>query len=456
MTPPNNKEIERLVLGAMLVDEESLILCMDYLTDTSFYNPFHKLMFITIKTLFDSGKPVDFMILTDELKLEDTHKIMYISETAGQVGATANIRNHCDILIDLSLQRAALVLSQEILKSIESQAVKGTDLLVNIDSQIAKLLEGKRRDYQKIGSELMDVLDWIQKIGDSNNRLIGINTGYNKLNYLTGGFQGGDLITLAAPTGHGKTSLGLEFAFTASREQIPVGIFSMEMTVKQLGIRALQNISRTDLNVIYQRKLNSNEWEAIQEACTLIHKMNIHISDEGGINISEIKSRTKRMIRESGIKLLIVDYIQLINTKASGIEESIRNITTELKSLAMNENIPVIGISQYHRQAGEKFRRPMLRDLKGSAAIEQNSDIVLMLHNHFDRGNEIKSSDKIEEKTKKIYSENIAGYDDMEETMKQTIRELIIRKNRRGNEGVVFLMFQKEFTRFRDISVIQD
>lgn len=448
---PHSKESEMIVLGSMLTSINSLNIAADGLDENDFYFTEHKIIFQTLKTFYRTDKPADVHLLSEELKRQDKLKaiggISYITTLAQFAGTSAFIEEYIALVRDKSILRRMIHASQDI----ERQALNNPeDVHVLLDDAQAKfftisqtansnagvlikdlLLGTKSTAQEPFLKELQSRQEEFQKKGPNELAITGIPTQFVDLDKMINGLGDSNLMILAARPAMGKTAFALNIAENvAFKTGLPVGIFSLEMTAEQLLHRMICSQAEVESDKIRTGSLNGIEYQRIVAAVNSMMNTTVVIDDQPGLKITDLRARARRMKESHNIRLLIVDYLQLLS--GSGLLRSVENrqneiseISRMLKTLARELNIPIICLSQLSRKVEERQgHRPMMSDLRESGSIEQDSDIVMFL----------------------LRREYYDPYD------KPGLAELIVAKNRHGAVGSVNMTYRKELAQFANYS----
>lgn len=422
---PQNIEAEKSVLGGLLIDKESLYKVSPILRPEYFYNDNHKEIYEAITDLYDKRLPVDLITLPSQLKkrktLDRVGGVGYLSELANFVPTAANIEHYAALIKEEAVKRELISVGGEISQSAFQSDAKAEDLLDKAESRLFRInQESLKEDYVSLKKVLEISFDRLDELHKTAGSLRGVPTGLKSLDNKLSGLQQSNMIVLAARPSVGKTSLALNIAqYAAVNKKTPVGIFSLETSKEQLADRFLASQADIDAWKIATGNLSPNDFKAIGEAMGELAEAPILIDDTPGISISEMRTKARRMQLEHGIKLLIVDYLQLCrgrNNPESRVQE-VSEISQSIKNIARELNIPVLALSQLSRAIearGEK--KPQLSDLRESGSIEQDADVVMFLYRPDD---EDRSS-----------------------------INLLIAKHRNGPTGEINLYFKGERTRF--------
>ena len=427
--PPQARDIERAIIGAMLIDRECIGLVTEHITEQDFYAPANAAIFAMLVELDTKGIPTDQLTVSEELRKIDKLDMIggertlsgLISETA----SSANVIYHCRAVKDKYIKRRIITSCNAIIGDAYEGKKDGDELLFSMERLISEVGGGviKDDDYSAIGDNLVELLAEISKNNTEGHRFPGIDTGMPKLNGYLGGFQKGRVTIIAGKTSEGKSALALEFAITAAQHGHPVGIISLEMTTAEIRVRTLQNQSLFSLNEGYSRKIEAEEMRLLSDGANRMYTLPLYVSDKGGLTITELLSRTKRMCKEKNIEMLIVDYLQLVVGRGTSREQEVANVSRNLKALALQLDISVIALSQFSRAADRRDGSPELSDLRESGAIEQDADTVLMVYSRH----------------KSIEDEDYHDYSQGD--LNKNIRELFIKKNRGGATNKKILLY---------------
>jgi replicative DNA helicase len=438
--PPQARDLEEAVIGALLIDKEALSEVIDILKPEVFYVDAHGIIFRAINQLFETSKPIDILTVAHQLRsngeLEMIGGAYYLSELTNKVASSANIEYHSRIVIQKYIQRKLIEISNTIIKDAYEDTTDVLELLDKAEKNIFSVAEQNlKRGSLNMEDLLADTLREIDLIRNKPNSLTGVPSGFTNLDSMTSGWQKSDLIIIAARPAMGKTAFVLNMARTAAVDHgIPVAIFSLEMNATQLVKRIISSEVEISAEKIHHGKLNDQEWSVLSQRVEKLAKAPIFINDTAGLNIFEFRAQCRRLKSAHDIQLVMIDYLQLMSGSADGKgstrEQEISTISRSLKSIAKELNIPVIALSQLSRavesRTGEK--RPQLSDLRESGAIEQDADMVLALYRPEYYGLEETSSGET--------TKNLA--------------EILILKHRHGSTGTVQLSFLSEFTKFKD------
>ena len=441
---PQNIDIERAVLGAMLIDPSDAISCaiQNKTHEGHFFLPEHGIIFKALVYMYNNSIPIDQLTVSEMLK---KYKSLVARNWEIEVGglisdtiSAANIKYHLGILADLYNTRKLISLATSIINQAEA-GISSFDILEGIEKNIVAIQDEKPSDNIVHISDLCDtILADIKRLSDLDGATSGVDTGYKYLNLLLGGFQKGTLNVLAARPSQGKSALGQGFARAAGKMGVPTLVFSLEMSNSQLMQRFLSQESGVNMSVLKHRALTIGEWRALSMANGILHNLPVHLTNIGVLSIWQLSAIAKQYKRDKKIGLIIVDYIQLMtgDTK-NGREREIASISGGLKNLAMTLDIPIVALAQLNRKVEEIKRRPKLSDLRESGAIENDADVVMMLHNP-----ELESFDK----------DGYERYDFQPDVPVEAMRELIVEKHRDGETGTIYLGMDKKTVQFKNVT----
>lgn len=441
--PPQALELEEAVLGAMLIDKKGVDEVIDILQPDVFYKTAHQYIFEAIFTLFQDSQPIDLLTVSSELRkkgrLEATGGEFYLIQLSQSVASSAHIEFHARIILQKFIQRSLIRISNEIIESAYKESTDVFDLLDEAESKLYDVTQGNiKRSSESAQSLVLEAKRKIEEISKQDG-LSGVSTGFEKLDKITSGWQPSDLIIIAARPGMGKTALTLSMARNiAVTKQIPVAFFSLEMSSVQLITRLISAETGLSSEKLRTGKLADHEWQQLNVKVTDLEKAPLYIDDTPSLSIFDLRAKARRLSSQYGIKLIIIDYLQLMvgitSFKGGNREQEISTISRNLKSLAKELDIPVIALSQLSRAVETRggVKRPMLADLRESGAIEQDADIVTFIYRPEYYG--------------------IEEWDDEERSPSQGQAELIIAKHRNGALDNVRLKFIGHLGKFEDLN----
>jgi replicative DNA helicase len=406
--PPQALDVEEAVLGAMLVEPSTIDESMEELTPSCFYDPQHRMIFEAMSELVNEHVSIDLVTVSEKLRTKGNLEVVggpvVLARLSQNIGAAAHIEYYIKILKQKTIQRDLITASYEILKQSYDESTNVDDLIDNAQSKVfAAIQNNVKRDVQDIGSIINSVLDNLQELQQQTG-LSGVPSGFHSVDRVTQGWQKSDLIILAARPSVGKTAFALNIARNAAVEaNMPVAVFSLEMSADQLGKRLITTESGLSGEKIKGGvKLESYEWVQLEDTLKRLSKAPLYIDDTPGIPIMEFRTKAKRLVKQKGVRLIVVDYLQLMQGPAElrGLrEQEVAAISRTLKATAKELNIPIIALSQLSRNAVQRTGgtgKPQLSDLRESGSIEQDADMVIFIH----RPDFVGMSDNPEDKEK--------------------------------------------------------
>ena len=439
---PQALDIERVVLGALMIDKDAFSMVSEILRSETFYEPRNQKIYHAIQSLSMDEKPVDIMTVTDQLKregsLEEVGGPAYIVELSSHVASSAHIEYHAHILAQKFLARQLISFASVIETKAFDETVDVDELMQEAEGSLFELSQrNMKQDYTQIDPVIRQAQDILMKASANKGELTGIPTGYVKLDDMTSGWQASDLVIIAGRPAMGKTSFALSLARNIAIDQkIPVAFFSLEMSNVQLVNRLISNVCEISGKTILNGQLSDEEWERFDRNVRKMEGAPFYIDDTPGLSIFELRTKARRLVREKDVKLIMIDYLQLMNANGMRFgsrQEEVSNISRSLKGLAKELNIPILALSQLNRtvenREGIDGKRPQLSDLRESGAIEQDADMVCFVHRP-------------------------EYYRIMEDEHGNDMRgkaQILIAKHRKGATGDVLLKFRGEFTRFENI-----
>lgn len=428
--PPQNIEAEQAVLGAIFLDPSSLTLASELLIPDDFYRAAHQKIYNAMLELSDKGEPVDLVTVTSELAdanlLEEVGGVSYLSDLANSAPTAANIEYYGKIVEEKSILRRLIRTATTIAQDGYSREDEVEVLLNEAEKTIMEVAQRKNAGaFQNIKDVLVQTYDNIETLHDRKGDITGIPTGFIELDKMTAGFQRNDLIIVAARPSVGKTAFALNIAQNvATKTDENVAIFSLEMGADQLVMRMLCAEGNIDAQRLRTGSLTPEDWGKLTMAMGSLSNSGIYIDDTPGIRVGDIRAKCRRLKQESGLGMVLIDYLQLIqgNGRTDNRQQEVSEISRSLKELARELKVPVIALSQLSRGVEQRQdKRPMMSDIRESGSIEQDADIVAFLYrdDYYDKESENKN-----------------------------IIEIIIAKQRNGPVGTVSLAFVKEYNKF--------
>ena len=437
--PPQALDVEEAVIGALLIEPGCVDEAMEELSPSCFYSDRHRMIFEAMVSLVNEHSPIDLITVSQKLKstgnLEVVGGPVALAQLSQKIGAAAHIEVYIKILKQKSIQRELITASYDILKNSYDDATNVDDLIDMAQTKIfAAIQNNVKKDVQEIGSVINQAIQDIENLQDTTG-LSGVPSGFPSLDKVTLGWQASDLIILAARPSVGKPAFVLNIARHAAVDHhMPVAFFSLEMPAIQLAKRMM--VTETGLNadkIKGGQKLEPYEWKQLEEKIKDLAKAPLYIDDTPSLPVMEFRSKVKRLVKQKGVRLVIVDYLQLMQGPAElrGMrEQEVAAISRTLKATAKEMNVPIIALSQLSRQAVQRTgsnNRPQLSDLRESGSIEQDADMVLFIHRY-----------------------DYQGLSDNPEDVGKT--SLIIAKHRNGEIGEIDMMFRASEVRFVDMS----
>ena len=427
---PNNLEAEQSVIGSMIMDRDAIVMASELLIREDFYHQQYGVLFESMVELYNEEQPVDVITLQNRLREKDVpaelSSLEFVGELVTSVPTSANIKYYAGIVKEKSMLRRLIKVNEEI----ASQCYLGRESLENImadtEKKIFDLLQNNSgSDYVPIKQVVINALEKIEQASRTKGNVTGIATGFVDLDYRMSGLQPSDLVLIAARPSMGKTAFVLNIAqYVAFHSNLCTAIFSLEMSKEQLVNRLFSLESRVDAQLLRSGNLADADWEKLIEGAGVIGRSQLIIDDTPGISISELRSKCRKYKLEHDLKLIIIDYLQLMSGsgRTDSRQQEISDISRALKGLARELNVPVIALSQLSRQVEQRpDHRPMLSDLRESGAIEQDADVVMF-----------------------IYRDDYYNKD----TPDKNIAEIIIAKQRNGPIGTVNLVWLPQYTKF--------
>lgn len=439
---PQDKDVEEAVLGALMLEKDAYTTVCDILKPASFYEPKHQRIYEAIQSLGVSQQPIDMLTVVEQLRrngtLEEIGGPVVIAELTSRVASGANVEFHARIVAQKYLARELISFAA----AIEGQAFdESNDIDDLLQEAEGKLFEISQRNVKKEVTQIDPVIgqaiEQIQVAANRTSGLSGLESGYHELDKLTSGWQNSDLIIIAARPAMGKTAFVLSMAKNmAVNYNIPVAIFSLEMSNLQLVNRLISNVCELESQKIKSGQLSDIEWDQLMSRVKHLYSAPLYIDDTPSLSILELRTKARRLVREHQIKFIIIDYLQLMNAagmKFGSREQEVSMISRSLKQLAKELNIPIVALSQLNRSVesrqGGDGKRPQLSDLRESGAIEQDADIVCFIHRpeYYTRSDQDANGNDI-----------------------RGLAEFIVAKHRSGSVDDVKLRFKARFARFEN------
>lgn len=438
---PQDKELEEAVLGALMLEKDAYPVVCDLLTPDSFYDTSNQKIYEAINKLGIMQQPIDMLTVTQQLRadgtLDEVGGPLRISELTANVASAAHIEFHARIIAQKYLARKLITFCSHIQEKAFDESYDVDDLLQEAEGQLFEISQGNlKKDFTQIDPVINTAIEQIEAAAKRESGLSGIASGFHKLDKLTSGWQNSDLIIIAARPAMGKTAFVLSMAKNMAVDyNTPVAIFSLEMSNLQLVNRLISNVCEIESEKIKSGRLTQPEWEQLNSRVRKLYSAPLYVDDTPSLSIFELRTKARRLVREHDVRIIIIDYLQLMN--ASGMkfgsrEQEVSMISRNLKQLAKELNIPIIALSQLSRKVEDRNdnnKRPQLSDLRESGAIEQDADIVCFIHRpeYYTRSSEDASGKSI-----------------------KGLAEFMVAKHRSGSVDDVDLRFIAKFARFQN------
>lgn len=439
---PQAPEIEKAVLGALMIDKDAYLEVNSLLVPESFYEPRNQMVYEAIQQLSQDESPVDMLTVTDMLgkmgKLEEVGGPGYIADLSSRVATSANIEYHANVVAEKFLSRQMIQYVNVIGKKAFDETNDIKDVVQEAESSLFELSQKNMKKDYSVLAPVVDKAMEIVKIAHSNKGgITGISTGYYKLDEMTCGWQNSDLVIIAGRPAMGKTAFALSLAKNIAADQrIPLAFFSLEMSDVQLANRLMSNACMIEGHKLLSGQLDRGDWLRLDKKLDKLKEAPLYIDDTEGLSIMELRTKARRLVREKGVRLIMIDYLQLMTAsgmKFNSRQEEVSVISRSLKGLAKELNIPILALSQLNRgvesRVGAEGKRPQLSDLRESGAIEQDADMVIFLH-------------------RPEYYHILMSEDGSIDY--QGKAEVVISKHRKGATGIIMMNFKGEYTRFEN------
>ena len=437
--PPHSIEAEQSVLGGLLLDNESWEKTADFLVEHDFYRRDHQLIFRGIAALFEQSQPVDVITLAEyhdkRGELEQVGELAYLGMLSRNTPSSANIVAYASIVRERSILRQLIAVGTTISNTaFNPEGRTSEEMLDLVEGQVFEIAEkGAKRagGFVQVKEVLSKVVDRIDTLFEQDSAITGLSTGFTDFDEQTSGLQPADLVVVAGRPSMGKTTFAMNLAENAAiKSKEPVAVFSMEMPSDALAMRMLSSLGQIDQHRLRTGKLNDDDWPRLTSAIALLNEAPLFIDDTPALTVTELRARARRLKREHGLSMIVIDYIQLMQGSGGGSNENrateVSEISRSLKALAKELEVPVIALSQLNRSLEQRpNKRPIMSDLRESGAIEQDADLIVF-----------------------IYRDEVYNEDSPEKGK----AEIIIGKQRNGPIGTVALTFQGKYTRFENFA----
>lgn len=438
---PQAVELEEAVLGALMVEQQAMNEVGEILSAEAFYKHSHQLIYQAIRELAEAQSPIDFLTVKNQLEknddLERVGGLPYLMELTRNIANSAHIEYHANIIAQKALARQLITFTSEVQVEAFDEGSDISEVMQKAEGELFKLSQNNlKKDYTQIDPVIKEAQLLLRQAQARDGHMSGLTSGFDKLDEMTHGWQRSDLVIIAARPAMGKTAFVLSMAKNmAVDHNIPVAVFSLEMSNVQLVNRLLVNVSQVEGDKIKSGNLNSVDAENFAMGVNALQGKPIYVDDTPSLSVFELRTKARRLVKEHGVEMIIIDYLQLMN--ASGMkhgsrQEEVSTISRSLKGLAKELNIPVIALSQLNRgvesREGPDGKKPQLSDLRESGAIEQDADMVCFIHRpeYY--------------KIKEVNGMSTEGR-----------AQVIIAKHRNGSVGDVMLEFKKDFAKFDNI-----
>ena len=437
--PPQAPDFEEAVLGAILLEKDAYARVSEKLRPETFYVKAHELIYTAMVTLAMAQQPIDMLTVTEELRrmgvLEEIGDAAYIAGLTTKVMSTGSLEAHAEVLYNKALSRRLIGMATSTLKGAYEDVVDVQEQIQQAEGSLFEIAQqNSTRDFVPINPLVKGAINEMQIAANREEGISGLTTGFGDIDQMTSGWQNSDLIIIAARPAMGKTAFVVSMAkYMAVDNKIPVALFNLEMSAVQLVKRFLSNVCEINGQTIKSGRLSDEEWVRLNNRISTLESAPLFINDTPSLSVFELRTKARRLVREHQVKIIIIDYLQLMNANGmrfSSRQEEVSTISRSLKGLAKELNIPVLALSQLNRTVeqrdGIEGKRPQLSDLRESGAIEQDADLVLFVHRpeyyrifQDEKGNDLHGK-----------------------------AQIIIAKHRKGATDDVLLSFRGEYTRF--------
>lgn len=443
--PPQALELEQSVIGALMIEKDAFATVADLLRPESFYSDQHRHIFEAIRSLSTKDAPIDVLSVTEELRtmgnLELAGGVVYLSELTQRVASAAHLRYHAQIVAQKATARDLIGLACQIEEKGYDETQDVDELMQEAEAGVFEISQrSQKRDVTHIFPVITEAFERMHKASQNEGNISGIPSGFTELDKITSGWQKSDLVIIAARPAMGKTAFVLSMAKNIAVDfNIPVAIFSLEMSNVQLVNRLIMNVCEIEGSKIRNGRLTKAEWDKLENNISVLQNAPIYVDDTPGLSVFELRSKARKLVKDKKIQLIIIDYLQLMN--ANGVnfgsrEQEVSIISRTLKGLAKELDIPVIALSQLSRAVEKRDssnsnvdgKKPLLSDLRESGAIEQDADMVCFIHR----------------------PEYYKLYDDGNGKDLRGLGQIIVAKHRNGATDEIWLRFIGKYTRFQN------
>jgi replicative DNA helicase len=442
--PPEARELEEAVLGALMLEKDAYSIVSDILKPQSFYEHAHELIFTAIQNLSLLQRPVDMLTVQEQLKkegnLDEAGGAYYLAQLTGKVVSTAHLEFHARIVAQKFLARELIRFSSEVTGKAFDDTMDVDDLMQEAEASLFEISQrNMKKDVIQINPIINEAIALLNQAAQRADGLSGLPSGFDKLDKITSGWQKSDLVIIAARPAMGKTAFVLSMAKNiAVNYKKPVAVFSLEMSNVQLVNRLIVNVCEIEGDKIRNGQLLEHEWHQLDFKIKDLYDAPLYVDDTPSLSIFEFRTKARRLVRENHVEIIIIDYLQLMNASGSSFgsrEQEVSTISRSLKGLAKELNIPIIALSQLNRGvenrtgSGADSKRPQLADLRESGAIEQDADMVCFIHR----------------------PEYYKILEDSQGNSLVGMAEIIVAKHRNGSVGDVRLRFKSQFAKFCNV-----
>ena len=433
--PPNSVEAEQSLVGGLMLNKAAWDKVADVVTAEDFYRNDHRIIFTAIAQLVEDGNPCDVVTVSEFLErrndLDKAGGLEYLAALANETPGAANARAYANIVRERSMLRSLINVGNEISgNAFASDGRSASEIVDDAERRVFAIAEKgarARAGFKSLKQILPEAVDRIDMLHQSDGDITGISTGFTEFDKLTAGLQGGDMVIIAGRPSMGKTTLALNIAENAAiGSKIPTAIFSMEMPSQQLAFRMISSLGRVDQSHLRTGRFPDEDWSRINTAVQLMSDAPIFIDDSAGLSPTDIRARARRLHREHGLGLIVVDYLQLMQVPGNKENRAteISEISRSLKALAKELDLPVVALSQLNRAVEQRTdKRPVMSDLRESGALEQDADLIVFIYRD------------------EVYNQ---------ETLKKGIADISIAKQRNGPIGDFVLTFVGRYTKFEN------
>ena len=443
--PPQALELEQSVIGALMIEKDAFATVADLLRPESFYSDQHRHIFEAIRSLSTKDAPIDVLSVTEELRtmgnLELAGGVVYLSELTQRVASAAHLRYHAQIVAQKATARDLIGLACQIEEKGYDETQDVDELMQEAEAGVFEISQrSQKRDVTHIFPVITEAFDRMHKASQNEGNISGIPSGFTELDKITSGWQKSDLVIIAARPAMGKTAFVLSMAKNIAVDfNIPVAIFSLEMSNVQLVNRLIMNVCEIEGGKIRNGRLTKAEWDKLENNISILQNAPIYVDDTPGLSVFELRSKARKLVKDKKIQLIIIDYLQLMNANGTNFgsrEQEVSIISRTLKGLAKELDIPVIALSQLSRAVEKRDssnsnvdgKKPLLSDLRESGAIEQDADMVCFIHR----------------------PEYYKLYDDGNGKDLRGLGQIIVAKHRNGATDEIWLRFIGKYTRFQN------